>query len=50
MATVDYTNGSAVIPFGGLNKVYTVENTIDFSKKNAFFGCCAVFCSAAAGA
>ena len=35
MATVDYTNGSAVIPFGGLNKVYTVENTIDFSKKNA---------------
>ena len=35
MAIVDYTAGSAGVPFGGLNNFYTVENTIDFSKKPA---------------
>jgi len=32
---VDYTNGQVGIPANGLNKVYIIENVLDFSKKPA---------------
>ena len=31
MATLDKTNGSAAIPYSGLNKMYLLSNTIDTS-------------------
>lgn len=31
MATIDLTNGVAAVPFSGVDKVYRIDNTIDFS-------------------